>query len=82
VGNTLASRVARVFAKRFGHETAQEFAVHINGFPPEAAFLVALVLFPESFTDDEVAAGLGRFGIEASYHGPAIAKILDDPNGN
>lgn len=81
VGNELASRVTRIFSRRFGHETAQEFAVHVTGFPSDAAFLVALFLFPEIFTDDEVAAGLGCFGIETSYHGPAIGRILDHTNG-
>jgi hypothetical protein len=82
VGNDLAARVTRIFSKRFGPETAREYATHVTGFPADAAFLVALLLYPDRFTDDEVAAGVGCFGIEASLHGPPIARILDFPNTN
>ncbi|MEZ0385798.1 MAG: hypothetical protein ACAI34_01930 [Verrucomicrobium sp.] len=77
IGQELAERVSRVFAERFGQEKAREFAIHVTGFPSDTAFLVALFLFPERFTDDEVAAGIRCFGIEASHHAVAIAKMLN-----
>jgi hypothetical protein len=76
IGQELVARVSRIFAERFGPEKAQDFAIHVTGFPSDVAFLVALFLYPERFTDDEVAAGIRCFGIEASYHAVAIAKML------
>lgn len=80
VGQELAIKVSRIFSERLGHEKAQEFALHVTGFPSDAAFLVALFLFPERFTDDELAAGIRCFGIEASFHAVAIAKMLNYTN--
>ena len=77
IGQELRERISQIFTKRFGPEKAQEFAIHVTGFPSDAAFLVALFLFPERFTDEEVAAGIRCFGIEASFHGLEIATALN-----
>jgi hypothetical protein len=77
IGRELCERISGIFSERFGTEGAQEFAIHVTGFPSDVAFLAALFLFPEKFTDEEVAAGIRCFGIEASYHGVEIAKMLN-----
>jgi hypothetical protein len=73
----LVERISRIFAERFGPERAQEFALHVVGFPSDVAFVTALFLFPERFTDEEVAAGIRCFGIEASHHAVEVARLLD-----
>ena len=73
----LIERISRIFAERFGPERAQEFALHAVGFPSDVAFVTALFLFPERFTDEEVAAGIRCFGIEASHHAVEIARFLN-----
>ena len=77
VEGDVAERISRIFEERFGMEKAREFAVHVTGFPADVAFLVALFLYPERFTDEEVAAGIRCFGIEAAYHAVAVARMLD-----
>jgi hypothetical protein len=77
IGRELSKRISHIFTERFGKEKAEEFATHVTGFPSDAAFLVALFLFPERFTDEEVAAGIRCFGIEASFHGLEIATALN-----
>lgn len=76
IGLDLAIRIRRIFSERFGKQKAREFANHVTGFPSDTAFLVALFLFPDRFTDEEVAAGIRCFGIEASFHAVEIARLL------
>jgi hypothetical protein len=80
IGRELCERINRIFAERLGTDGSQQFAIHVTGFPADVAFLVALFLFPERFTDDEVAAGIRCFGIEASFHAVEIAKTLNYTN--
>jgi hypothetical protein len=46
----------------------------------EAAFIVALLLYPERFSSDEIEAGITGFLIHAPNHIPAALKIAADRN--
>jgi hypothetical protein len=76
IGRDLRERISRIFAKRLGTDGAQQFAINTTGFSADVALLVALFLFPERFTDEEVAAGIRCFGLEISHHGVELARAL------
>ena len=49
-------------------QRAQDIAFHLSDWAGDAAFLIALHLFPERFTTDEIQAGIGLFFVHAPYH--------------
>jgi hypothetical protein len=77
IGRDLRERISGIFAKRLGPDGSEQFALKVTGFPADIAFLVALFLFPERFTDAEIAAGIRCFGLEMSFHGVEIARALE-----
>lgn len=60
-------------------EVAHDIALHLTDWNSEAAFLVALILFPERFTADEICIGVEQFIIHAPNHIAAAAKLVGWP---
>jgi hypothetical protein len=60
--------IATALAERYGDDTATKVALHMSDWNSDAAFVVALHLFPERFTQDEIEAGIGMFLIHAPNH--------------
>ena len=56
-----------------------EAGLHIIDWQAEAAFIVALSLYPERFTDDEIEEGIISLLQHAPSHLVKAAKILDYP---
>jgi hypothetical protein len=56
-------------------ETAADLAFHMTDWNRDAAFVVALLLFPDRFTPEEVREGLRGFLIHAPNHVVAAAKL-------
>jgi hypothetical protein len=54
--------------EQHGVETAADIAFHMTDWNEDAAFIVALHLFPEKFTAEEIDAGLRMFLIHAPNH--------------
>lgn len=54
-------------AKQYG-EKARDIGFHMADWNWDAAFVVAVHLFPERFTPDEIAAGVGLFLAHAPNH--------------
>lgn len=54
--------------EQHGIEKAQDIAFHMMDWNSDAAFIVALHLFPERFTAEEIEAGLGMFLAHAPNH--------------
>jgi hypothetical protein len=52
----------------YGAVTAANVAMHLADWNSDAAFLVALHLFPERFTNEEIRAGVGLFLVHAPNH--------------
>jgi hypothetical protein len=52
-----------------------EIAFHLTDWNYDAAFLVALHLFPERFTPDEIRAGVGLFLVHVPSHVIAAARL-------
>ena len=52
----------------YGWEKADAIAFHMSDWNSDAAFVVALHLFPERFSHDEIKAGIGMFMTHAPNH--------------
>ncbi len=74
----MKSLVATALQRDFGPERAGELAFHMLDWNGEAAFIVALLLYPERFSSDEIEAGINGFLIHARNHIPAALKIAAD----
>ena len=60
--------IAAAFAEQYGDDTAAKLGLHMSDWNDDAAFIVALHLFPERFTPGEIQAGIGLFLIHAPNH--------------
>jgi hypothetical protein len=56
-----------------------QIGFHLIDWQSEAAFLVALSLFPERFTDDEIREGIEAFLIHAPSHVVEAARLAGVP---
>ncbi|MGH2548563.1 MAG: hypothetical protein ACRDHN_04190 [Thermomicrobiales bacterium] len=57
----------------------RDIAFHLTDWAADAAFLVALHLFPERFTAEEIADGIESFLIHAPNHVAAAAVLSGWP---
>jgi hypothetical protein len=62
------SMIAMAFVERYGAEKAAEIGFHMADWNSDAAFIVAVHLFPERFTPEEIEAGIGLFLVHAPNH--------------
>jgi len=58
---------------------ADQIAFNLTDWNAEAAFLVALHLFPERFTPEEIRDGVEAFLIHAPHHVIAAARLAGHP---
>ena len=58
---------------------ARDIAFHLSDWASDAAFIVAMQLFPERFTADEISCGVTRFLIHAPNHVAAAAVLSGHP---
>ena len=93
-GDIPARRTNDVLGQALAAETdldplkADELAFNLVDWNSDAAFLVAVMLFPERFTQEELGAGVGRFMVHVPDHviaaarigGYGIAEVADDPD--
>ncbi len=63
----------------FSLEQAYDIGFHLTDWNSDAAFLVALILFPERFDAEEIAEGVEGFLIHAPNHVAAAAKLFGYP---
>ncbi len=61
------SVLERALVEQYG-EKAHDIAFHMADWNSDAAFVVAVHLFPERFTPEEIAAGVGLFLVHAPNH--------------
>jgi hypothetical protein len=69
------SAIAAAFAEDYGDVIAADVGFHMADWNSDAAFIVAIHLFPERFTKEEIAAGVGMFLTHAPNHIRAACKI-------
>lgn len=60
---------------------ADNIAFHLTDWNVEAAFLVALHLFPERFTPEEIREGVEAFLIHVPHHIMTAARLAGYPTG-
>ena len=70
---------AEALSARHDAKTAHDIAFHLCDWAWDAAFLVAVHLFPEKFTKEEVEAGVSLLIIHAPNHLAAAAKLAGSP---
>lgn len=58
---------------------ADEVAFHLVDWNADAAFLVAVLLFPERFTPDDLAAGASELLVHVPAHVMAAARLAGHP---
>jgi hypothetical protein len=61
------STIASALADAYG-EKAHDVAFHMADWNEDAAFIVAVHLFPERFTPEEIDAGVGLFLVHTPNH--------------
>jgi hypothetical protein len=60
--------ITAALAEDYGCDRASNIALHMADWNSDAAFIVALHLFPERFTPGEIDAGIGLFLCHAPNH--------------
>ena len=60
-------------------EIAHDIAFHLTDWHSDAAFIVAMLLFPERFTRAQIRDGVQQFAIHAPNHTAAAAKLCGWP---
>jgi hypothetical protein len=80
VGVPTAQKViAHALAGEYSAKTAQEIAFHLTDWNSDLGFVVAVLLYPERFTTEEIKAGVENFIVHAPNHVAAAAKLCGYP---
>jgi hypothetical protein len=77
--NDSAATIARALSSSPDDRTARDIAFHLSDWASDAAFVVAIQLFPERFTAAEIAEGVEGFLIHAPNHVAAAAALFGHP---
>jgi hypothetical protein len=67
--------IREAFLAKYGIEKADDIAFHMADWNWDAAFIVALHLFPERFASQEIEEGVRRFLVHAPNHIRAACKL-------
>ena len=68
-----------LLAAEYPPEVARDIAFHLTDWLSDADFIVALSLFPERFTPEQIQHGVGNFLVHAPNHTAAAAKLFGFP---
>lgn len=74
-----AKAIEQALSAEYPSEVARDIAFHLTDWTTEAAFIVALRLFPERFTPEEIRSGVEAFIVHAPNHTAAAAKLWGFP---
>jgi hypothetical protein len=72
-------KLARALRTEHADSIARDIAFHLDDWKKDAAFLLAVHLFPERFTAKEIRSGVSGFLIHAPNHIAAAAKLAGWP---
>lgn len=75
VAKDVIFRLKAIFSHQYDPATASTLGMHMSDWNSDAAFIVALHLFPERFSDEEIEAGVGLFLCHAPNHIRAACGI-------
>lgn len=68
-----------LIADEIDEQVAKDIAFHLSDWCDDARFLVALQLFPDRFTQEEISSGVMAFLIHAPNHVATAAKLYGFP---
>lgn len=68
VASAAMDAIGTAFMSQYGPEIAHDIGFHMADWNSDAAFMVALHLFPERFSAEEIEAGIGLFLSHAPNH--------------
>ena len=71
--------LARALSAEYPSAVAQQIAFHLVDWHTDAAFMMAVHLFPDRFTPEELAVGADMLLIHAPNHLAAAAKLAGHP---
>jgi hypothetical protein len=74
--------IQRALSEELDAETADRLAFHLLDWNGDAAFLIALILFPERFTPAEIREGITDFLVHAPNHVAEAARLDGFPIRN
>lgn len=74
----IKARIEKALAKEH-KENAWDIAFHLSDWSADAAFIVALHLFPERFTDEQLREGVLAFVVHAPNHVPKAGELAGYP---
>ena len=75
----IIAAITEALEEDHGRDRAREVAFHLSDWIADAAFLVALHLYPERFSKKEIDDGILAFLIHAPAHVMAAARIAKAP---
>jgi hypothetical protein len=75
VASTIQERIAKALEGDLGDEKAHDVAFHLSDWNGDAAFLVALHLKPEMFSDQDIRDGVQGLLCHTPHHLMAAAKL-------
>jgi len=78
VARDVIARIKAAFSADYDDRTASTLGMHMSCWNEDAAFGVALHMFPERFTEAEIEAGVGLFLSHAPNHIRAACQITGD----
>ena len=73
------AKIKQTMCREYPERTADDIGFHLVDWNGNAAFLVALYLFPERFSPDEVREGIINTLVHAPNHMAAAAKLVGHP---
>lgn len=71
--------IERALSVQYSAAIARDIAFHLLDWSEDAAFLMAIQLFPERFTDEEILNGTIQLLIHAPNHLAAAATLSGNP---
>ena len=71
--------IQAALTEAFGTDKAADIAFHMSDWNSDAAFILALHLFPERFTKEEIEDGVRDFLIHAPNHIAEAAQLIGFP---
>ena len=72
------ARIEKAIAPDFG-SNSPDIAFHLSDWSSDAAFLVALHLFPDEFSDEQIREGVIGFVVHAPNHAAEAGKLAGYP---
>jgi len=74
-GNAARRAIANALSKELSDETAADVAFHLTDWASDAAFLTAILIFPERFSPEEIRQGITNFLAHVPDHVAAAAHL-------